>query len=69
MDLSVLDAVGGVKTVAGVVAAILVLLLVTRLMKPKVTGPKATARTCGSCGWQGSTISFKAKCPRCGNSV
>lgn len=69
MDLSFLDAVGGVRVAAGVVAAVVVLLVVSWLMKPKAPERKFQARTCGSCGWQGNVSAFKPKCPRCANSL
>ena len=69
MDLSFLDAVGGVRVVAGVGAGVVGLLVVSALMKPRANKPKTTQRRCGSCGWEGSVIAYKPKCPRCANTL
>ena len=69
MDLSFLDVVGGVKVVTGVAAALLGLMLVTWLMKTSAPARKSQQRRCGSCGWEGSVIAFKPKCPRCANAL
>ena len=46
MDLSFLDAVGGVRVVGGVVGAILAVMFVMQLLKPKPAGPKSQLRRC-----------------------
>lgn len=65
MDLSFLDAVGGVRVVGGVLAAIFVLMVVSRLFKASPTAGHTQKKTCSSCGWAGNVSSFKPKCPRC----
>ena len=69
MDLSFLDAVGGVKVVAGVIAAVVGLWVVSKLMQPKPPERKFQHRTCGSCGWSGEVTNFKPKCPKCANTL
>ena len=53
----------------GHAAAVIGLLVLTRLMKAKPVERKFLAKTCGSCGWQGSVSAFKPRCPKCANSL
>ncbi len=69
MDLTFLNAVGGVKVVAGVIAALVGLWLVSRLMKPAPPARKFQRRSCGNCGWEGEVTAFKPKCPKCANTL
>ncbi len=69
MDLSFLDAVGGVRVVAGVVVALITFMILKRLMKAgRVESNLTQRRTCGSCGWEGSVSKHKPKCPKCGTA-
>ena len=69
MDLSFLDAVGGVRVVATVVAVVIVALVVKSLFRSKVAPSHFQPRSCNSCGWKGSASNFKPKCPKCGTAL
>ena len=70
MDLSFLDAVGGVRVVVGVVVALITLTIIRRLMKAgRVESNLTQRRKCGACGWEGSVSKHKPKCPQCGAAL
>ena len=69
MDLSFLNAVGGVKVVVGVVVAIVTLMIIARLMKAGRVDTHTQKKLCSSCGWEGNVSTFKPKCPKCAKAM
>jgi predicted Zn-ribbon and HTH transcriptional regulator len=70
MDLSFLDAVGGVRVVVGVIVALITIMILKRLMKAgRVENPLMQRVKCGACGWEGSVSKHKPKCPKCANAL
>jgi hypothetical protein len=65
MDLSFLDAIGGVRVAALVAIGIAALLLLPRLFGGREEKKHFQRKSCTRCGWTGEVSSFKARCPRC----
>lgn len=70
MDLSFLDAIGGVRVVVGVAVVLVTLLVLRRLMRAgRVESNLNQRKKCSGCGWEGSVSKHKPKCPKCASPL
>ncbi len=67
-SLSFLNSVGGPKVVFGIIAAIVALVVLSRLFKKAPENPHLSLKRC-SCGWQGQVSKYKPVCPKCASPL
>ena len=69
MDLSVLDPIGGTRTVIAVAIVLVLIVIAKKLFSGSKTSAYAVPGKCASCHWMGSVSKYRAVCPRCGSTV
>jgi len=69
MDLSILESVGGVRTLVVAGGLLVGLVGLKRLLsRPQASAHHVTTR-CPTCGWQGRVSRYKPTCPKCARSL
>lgn len=69
MDLSILDQIGGVRTVIAVAVVLALIVILRKLFSGSKSAAYAVPGKCASCHWTGSVSKYRGVCPRCGSKV